>query len=165
MCPDGSLCKSTLIHGAGGNRRASQLRNYPGRLAPAQAGAAFLAVDGYGCSGGGLYNCSSVATAVWLLFGLGFCSMSAYILMITIARHASGLSLGRRMGLIVGGTWGLANLILMALVPLAGHYGTNFILKFMPLGYLFSGAFGLYIMRRNQNSEFRNEMPKHLSSG
>jgi hypothetical protein len=86
------------------------------------------------------------ATAVWILFGLGFCSMSAYILMITIARHASGLNLGRRMGLVVGGTWGLANLILMALVPLAGHYGTDSILKFMPLGYLFSGAFGLYII-------------------
>lgn len=101
---------------------------------------------------------TSSTTAVWMLFGLGFCSMSAYILIITIARHASmarpgsrgELSLGRRMGLIVGGTWGLANLIFLALVPVAEHYGTDLVLKFMPLGYLFSGAFGLYIMSRNR---------------
>lgn len=88
--------------------------------------------------------------AVWLLFGLGFCSMSAYILMITLARHASGLSLGQRMGFIVGGTWGIANLIFMALTPVAECCGTDLVLKFMPLGYVFSGAFGLYIMRTNQ---------------
>ena len=88
--------------------------------------------------------------AVWMLFGLGFCSMSAYMLMITLARGASGFSLGRRMGFIVGGTWGLANLIFLALIPVAQHYGTELVLKFMPLGYLFSGAFGLYIMSRNR---------------
>jgi len=99
--------------------------------------------------------------ALWLLFGLGSCSMSAYILIITIARNASPpqagsryvLSLGRRMGFIVGGTWGLANLVFLALVPVAEHYGTDLVLKFMPLGYLFSGAFGLYILLRNQKSE------------
>jgi FSR family fosmidomycin resistance protein-like MFS transporter len=90
------------------------------------------------------------ATAVWILSGLGFCSMSAYILIITIARHASGLSLGRRMGFIVGGTWGVANLVFLALIPVAEHYGTESVLKFMPLGYLFSGAFGLYIMSTNR---------------
>ena len=89
--------------------------------------------------------------AVWILSGLGFCSMSAYILLITLARHASGLSLGRRMGFIVGGTWGFANLIFLALVPLAEHYGTHLVLKFMPLGYLFSGAFGLYIISKNRH--------------
>ena len=112
---------------------------------------------------------TSSTAAVWMLFGLGFCSMSAYILIITIARHTSlpraqfpafagtglplrkqggGLSLGRRMAFIVGGTWGLANLIFLALIPVAQHYGTDLVLKFMPLGYLFSGAFGLYIMSR-----------------
>ncbi len=113
---------------------------------------------------------TSSTTAVWMLFGLGFCSMSAYILIITIARHTSlpragsrgGLSLGRRMGFIVGGTWGLANLIFLALIPVAQHYGTHFVLKFMPLGYLFSGAFGLYIMSRPERGRrTRNRQQPH----
>jgi FSR family fosmidomycin resistance protein-like MFS transporter len=91
--------------------------------------------------------------AVWILSGLGFCSMSAYILVITIARHATGLSLGQRMGFIVGGTWGLANLTLLALLPVADRWGTEFILKFTPLGYLFSGAFGAYIMLKNRAAQ------------
>lgn len=102
------------------------------------------------------------AMAVWLLFGLGFCSMSAYILIITLARGASGFSLGRRMGFIVGGTWGLATLIFLALVPVAEHFGTESVLKFMPLGYLFSGAFGLYIMSRPElRRRTRNRQQPH----
>ena len=87
-------------------------------------------------------------SAIWLLFGAGFCAIAAYILMITISRHAAGLSLGQRMGFMVGGTWALANIVFMALLPAAEHLGTNFILKFTPLGYLFSGLFGLWVMSK-----------------
>lgn len=87
--------------------------------------------------------------AVWILFGLGFCAMSGYVLIVTIARYAIGLRLGQRMGFIVGGSWGLAIVVFMALTPAAERYGTHLILKFMPLGYLFSGAFGFYIMLKN----------------
>ena len=88
--------------------------------------------------------------AIWILFGAGFCAVSAYILMITLSRHATGLSLGQRMGFMVGGTWALANIVFTALLPVAEQFGTNVILKFTPLGYLFSGAFGLFVMLKIQ---------------
>ncbi len=85
-------------------------------------------------------------TAIWLLFGAGFCAIAAYILMITLSRYAEGLSLGQRMGFMVGGTWALANIVFMALLPAAEHFGSNFVLKFTPLGYLCSGILGLFVM-------------------
>jgi len=91
-------------------------------------------------------------TAIWILFGAGFCAISAYILMITLSRYATGLSLGQRMGFMVGGTWALANIVFMALLPVAEHFGTNVILKFTPLGYLCSGAFGLFVMSKAKSS-------------
>jgi hypothetical protein len=36
----------------------------------------------------------------------------------------------------------------MALLPVTEHFGTNVILKFTPLGYLCSGAFGLFVMSK-----------------
>jgi len=84
--------------------------------------------------------------AVWMMFGTGFCAISAYILMITLARAATGPNLGRRMGFMVGGTWALANIVFLALLPVIEHLGANVVLKFMPVGYVLSAAFGLFIM-------------------
>jgi FSR family fosmidomycin resistance protein-like MFS transporter len=84
--------------------------------------------------------------AIWILFGAGFCAISAYILMITLSRQAKGLTLGQRMGFMVGGTWAIAYVVFMTLLPAAEHFGSNVILKFSPLGYLLSGIFGLYVM-------------------
>ncbi len=89
--------------------------------------------------------------AIWILFGAGFCAISAYILMITLSRHATGPTLGQRMGLMVGGTWALANIVFMGLLPAAEHFGPDVILRFSPLGYLFSGLFGLFIMLKARN--------------
>jgi len=86
------------------------------------------------------------AAAMWILFGVGFCAVSAYILMITLARGAVGPNLGRRMGFMVGGTWALANIVFMSLLPVAEYFGTVLVLKFVPLGYVFSAAFGLLII-------------------
>ena len=91
-------------------------------------------------------------SAIWLLFGAGFCAIAAYILMITLSRHAKGLGLGQRMGFMLGGTWALANIVFMALLPAAEHFGSNFILKFTPLGYLCSGAFGLFVKWKAKSS-------------
>jgi FSR family fosmidomycin resistance protein-like MFS transporter len=88
--------------------------------------------------------------AIWILFGAGFCAISAYILMITLSRRATGLSLGQRMGFMVGGTWALANIVFMVLLPVVEYFGTNVILKFTPLGYLCSGVFGLFIVLKAQ---------------
>jgi hypothetical protein len=54
------------------------------------------------------------------------------------------------MGFMVGGTWGLASIVFTALLPVVEHFGPNLILKFVPLGYLFSGAFGLFIVLKIQ---------------
>lgn len=90
-------------------------------------------------------------SAIWLLFGAGFCAIAAYILMITLSRHATGLSLGQRMGFMVGGTWALANIVFLALLPVAEQFGTNVILKFVPLGYLCSGLLGILVMSKLRN--------------
>ena len=89
--------------------------------------------------------------AVWLLFGTGFYSFSAYILTITLACHATGLNLGQRMGFIVGGTWTLANIVFMALVPAAERFGIYLILEITPFGYLLSGIFGLLIILKTRS--------------
>jgi FSR family fosmidomycin resistance protein-like MFS transporter len=91
--------------------------------------------------------------AIWMLFGTGFCAISAYILMITLSRSASGLTLGQRMGFMLGGTWGLAYLVFMALLPVAEHFGSDVVLKFSPLGYLLSGVLALRIMLKVQHPE------------
>jgi FSR family fosmidomycin resistance protein-like MFS transporter len=85
------------------------------------------------------------AAAIWMVFGAGFCSISAYTLMITLARHTSGPNLGRRMGFMVGGTWALANIVFLALLPVIEHLGADFILKFTPVGFVLSAFFGLFI--------------------
>jgi FSR family fosmidomycin resistance protein-like MFS transporter len=84
--------------------------------------------------------------AIWLLFGAGFCAMSAYILMITLSRHAKGLKFGQRMGFMVGGTWAVAFMVFSALLPVAEHFGTDVLLRYVPLGYLFSAMCGLFII-------------------
>jgi hypothetical protein len=85
--------------------------------------------------------------AVLMLFATGFCAMSAYILTITLARHARGLNLGHRMAFIVGGNWGIANVVFMLLAPIAERFGTGFVLKLAPLGYVISTLLALYVMR------------------
>lgn len=90
--------------------------------------------------------------AIGILLGVGFCTVSAYILMITLSRHAVGLTLGQRMGFIVGGTWALAYVVFMALLPLAEHFGSDVVLKFSPLGYLLSGILGIVVMLKVRNS-------------
>lgn len=86
--------------------------------------------------------------AVSLLFGAGFFAMSGYILAITLARYARGLSLGLRMAGIVGGTWGIAYILFMGLGILADLIGTGPVLRGTPLGYALSGLIGLWVMRK-----------------
>ena len=90
--------------------------------------------------------------AIWILFGVGFCTIAAYTLMITLSRHATGPALGQRMGFMVGGTWALAYIVFMALLPAAEHFGSDTILRLTPLGYLLSGLFGIFLMLKTQGS-------------
>ena len=93
------------------------------------------------------------ANAAWLLFGVGFSSMSAYILTVTLARQSRGFNLGLRMALIVGGTWGVATLALMILAPLAGWVGTGLVLKLTPAGYVLSGLVAFLVLRQHPQVE------------
>jgi MFS family permease len=94
--------------------------------------------------------------AIWLLFGAGFCTVSAYTLMITLSRHATGPTLGRRLGVMVGGTWALAYVIYMPMVLAAEyfHFGANVIINLSPWGYLFSGLFGILVMQKMRKKAF-----------
>ena len=87
--------------------------------------------------------------AAWLLFGVGFSSMAAYILTITLAREASGLRLGQRMAFVVGGTWGIAMVVFLVLAPVADRVGAGPILMLTPAGYLVSGLLALHLLRRH----------------
>jgi FSR family fosmidomycin resistance protein-like MFS transporter len=90
--------------------------------------------------------------AAWLLFGVGFSSMSAYILTVTLARQAKGLNLGHRMALIIGGTWGISMLIYLAFAVLADWVGIGPVLKLTPAGYLLSAVFAFYVLRQHPES-------------
>jgi hypothetical protein len=98
--------------------------------------------------------------AAWLLFGVGFSSMSAYILTVTLAREAKGLNLGHRMALIVGGTWGISMLIYLAFAAAADRVGTGPVLNLTPVGYLLSAIFAYSVLRQHPESVRRfRELP------
>lgn len=84
-----------------------------------------------------------------LLLVAGFCPYAAYPLIVTMARHAAGLRLGSRMGLIVGGVWGVASLVLMALGPVADRWGIGRVIHLAWTGYLLSGLYGLWLHWRS----------------
>jgi FSR family fosmidomycin resistance protein-like MFS transporter len=90
--------------------------------------------------------------AAWLLFGAGFFCTSAYVLTVTLAREAKGSSLGHRMALIVGGTWGISMLIYLAFAGAADLVGTGPVLKLTPAGYLLSAVFAFYVLRQHPES-------------
>lgn len=98
--------------------------------------------------------------APWLLFAVGFSAMSAYILTITLARHAYGVSLGLRMALIVGGTWGIAMVVFLILAAIADRVGVGPVLWLTPAGYLISGVLGFWMLRHYpEPAKYRRPMP------
>lgn len=101
------------------------------------------------------------SAAILILLGAGFCTISAYTLMITLARHAIGPTLGRRMGMMVGGTWASAYVIFMALLYGAEHLkiSTNAILNLTPWGYLLSGGFGVFVALKVAIPTSRDDRP------
>lgn len=99
--------------------------------------------------------------ALYLLFATGFFAFSAYILMVTLARHSTGPILGRRMAFMLGGTWAIATLFFLCLLPVAEYCGTKYILNLSPVGYFLSVAIGIYIMRKNPRA--RGPISNHLA--
>ncbi|MFC1677817.1 MFS transporter [Planctomycetota bacterium] len=92
--------------------------------------------------------------AIILLFATGFCSTAAYPMVVTMARHAVGFNLGRRMGFIVGGSWGAGSVILMLVTFIAEKFGmtVQHILLTTPVCYLLSAIIAIVLMRKNYAS-------------
>jgi len=82
--------------------------------------------------------------ALLLLAGAGFCLMAAFPLIVSIARYASGCNLGRRMALIVGGSWGAASIIMMLTGAAADIIGVRLILLMTLVVY--AAAAGLLVL-------------------
>jgi len=91
-------------------------------------------------------------SAAWLLFGAGFSCTSAYVLTVTLAREAKGLTLGHRMALIVGGTWGISMLIYLVFAAIADVIGIGPVLKVTPVGYLVSAVLAYSVLRQHPES-------------
>ena len=86
--------------------------------------------------------------AVYLLIAAGFCLWGCYPLLVSICRTARGMNLGGRMGMIVGGAWGLGGLIEMLLVLIEERFdlGVETLLYFVPVSFMMTAVIGLAIM-------------------
>jgi FSR family fosmidomycin resistance protein-like MFS transporter len=82
-------------------------------------------------------------SAVILLLPTGFCGGAAYTLIVSLARYSRGLVLGQRMGIMVGGVWGVASLLLIATGPMADKFGTVAVLNFAWTGYAATAIIGV----------------------
>jgi len=94
--------------------------------------------------------------AVCLLFASGFCSWAGFPLLVSISRKARGLSLGMRMGLMVGGTWGISAVFEMLLVYAAKQFdiSVNTLLYFTPVCFTIASFMGFLIMLDRRKKGF-----------
>lgn len=84
---------------------------------------------------------------VFLVLG-GFCVYAAYPLIVTMARYALGLRLGQRLGLIVGGSWGIAGVVFLGLGAWADRVGVGPVLRYAWAGYLVTALYGAWLLLR-----------------
>ncbi|MCP4707512.1 MAG: MFS transporter, partial [Planctomycetes bacterium] len=102
--------------------------------------------------------------AVWLLAGGGFCTIAAYPLLVTLAKWARGGRYGLRLALMVGGTWGVASLLLAGMGPIADMVGVQPILRWFWVGYLISGLIGIWILYQNKTKKrWKMDLPDEMS--
>ncbi len=92
---------------------------------------------------------------VLLLLG-SFCSWSSYPLLVAVSKFGRGPGLGMRMGLMVGGSWGVSCIIETILVLLEGRFGFGILplLLLVPACYLITAMIGVTLMftgRSNRN--------------
>ncbi len=85
--------------------------------------------------------------AFWLLLLASFFLYAAYPLIVTLARHSSScMPLGKRMGLIVGGSWGIAGLVLMGLGPVGESFGLAPILHLSWVCYILTFIYSVFTL-------------------
>lgn len=85
--------------------------------------------------------------AVVLLAIVGFCSTGAYVMLVTMARSAIGLKIGQRVGILVGGTWAVAGVFVLAGVEFISLQN---LLYLAPACYLIAAGIGLYTLRKSK---------------
>jgi FSR family fosmidomycin resistance protein-like MFS transporter len=86
--------------------------------------------------------------AIGFLFPVGFFAVSAYPLVVSMARYARGMTLGSRMGLILGGTWGGAHIVLLVISPWIERIGVQAVFNVAWLGYVLAGLIGIMLYRK-----------------
>ncbi len=92
-------------------------------------------------------------SAAALLAFTGFIVYTGFPLCITLARYAaSSLRFGQRMGLISGGTWAIAAMVLWILGPLSEHTGMGPLLHLIWIGYLVAAALAVWLIRQRSRA-------------
>lgn len=93
-----------------------------------------------------------VRAAAGLLAFTGFIVYTGFPLCITLARYAvSSLRFTQRMGLISGGSWGIASVSLWLIGPLVKHTGIGPLLHLIWIGYLVAVALTAVEIRRQKS--------------
>jgi len=90
--------------------------------------------------------------AMWLLAAAGLLCYGAYPIMVSLARQSRGGNLGRRMGLMVGGTWLIASFVPMLLGPVAQAVGLHLIIALAPAGYAVSAMLIGYVLLKRRKA-------------
>jgi MFS family permease len=90
---------------------------------------------------------STYKPAVVILLVCGFCTGGAYPMLVSMARNAKEMNLGRRMGFMVGGVWGIASLLLIGAGSTADITGTYAVLFGAAGCFLAGGIYGIYLIR------------------
>ena len=94
-----------------------------------------------------------------LLAFTAFIVYTGFPLCITLARYAdSPLRFGQRMGIICGGSWGIAAVVLWILGPISEHTGMGPLLHLVWIGYLAAAAM-IFWMQRNMAAVQRRHAP------
>ena len=84
-----------------------------------------------------------------LLAFTAFIVYTGFPLCITLARYAdSSLRLSQRMGIISGGSWGIAAGVLWLLGPISEHTGMGPLLHLVWIGYLAAAVMVIWLQRR-----------------
>lgn len=93
---------------------------------------------------------SQFRPAILLAFACGALCSSPFPLFVSMSKNAPGkYSPGIRMGMIVGGTWGIAGLVFLAVGILAEHFGTCRILTItVPVFYTLAAVFAVISRKR-----------------
>ena len=90
-----------------------------------------------------------------LLAFTAFIVYTGFPLCITLARYAdSPLRFGQRMGIICGGSWGIAAVVLWILGPISEHTGMGPLLHLVWIGYL-AAALPIFWLLRTPTSSAR----------